>query len=97
MDFGLNEIKFKRNDVTFIKYDLFIYIKKFKFIEIFGTLQVGIRAQLEWIKQISVCSDLKFAALNVFKTIFINKLTKQEKCLKTGNGDAVCTISRGQD
>ena len=34
-----------------------------------GTLQVGIRAQLEWIKHISVCSDLKFAALNVFKTI----------------------------
>ena len=58
---------------------LLIKFKKFKIIEIFGTLQVGIRAQLERIKHISVCSDLKFPALNVFKTIFINKWTKREK------------------
>ena len=52
---------------------LLFNFKKFKFIVIFGTLQVGIRAQLERIKHISVCSDLKFAALNIFKTIFTNK------------------------
>ena len=61
---------------------LLFNFKKFKFIVIFGTLQVGIRAQLEWIKHISVCSDLKFAALNVFKMIFTNKWTKRENVWK---------------
>ena len=50
-----------------------IDFKKFKFIVIFGTLQVRIRAQLDWIKHISVCFDLKFAALKFFEKIFINK------------------------
>ena len=58
------------NDVAFIKCVLFIQSKKFKFIEIFGTLQVGIRAQLERIRYTSVCFDLKFAALNVFQNDF---------------------------
>ena len=68
------------NEMTWLLLNVVVYlIKKFKFIVIFGTLQVGIRAQLEWIRHISVCSDLKFAALNVFKTIFTNKRTKREK------------------
>ena len=57
---------------------VYLKIKKFKFVVKFGMLQVGIRAQLEGIKHISVCSDLKFATLNVFKTIFTNKRTKRE-------------------
>ena len=71
--FWFNEIMFKRNDVAFIKCGCLFKLKSFKFIVIFGTLQVGIRAQLERIKHVSVCSDLKFAALNVFKTIFTYK------------------------
>ena len=57
----------------FIKCGCYLNLKGLKFIVIFGTLQVGIRAQLERIKHISVCSDLKFAALKVFKMIFTNK------------------------
>ena len=57
----------------FFKCGLLFKFKKFKIIRKFGTLQVGIIAQLERIKRISVCSDLKFAALNVFKMIFTNK------------------------
>ena len=71
-----------------------ICFKKFKFIVIFGTLQVGIRAQLEWIKHISVCSDLKFAALNVLKTIFTNKWKKLGKVWKQET-ETQCVRSAG--
>ena len=60
-----------------------------------GTLQVGIKAQLEWIKHISVCSDLKFAALNIFKTIFINKWTKREKGFENRKTETQCVRSAG--
>ena len=73
---------------------LLFKFKKFKFIVIFGTLQVGIRAQLEWIKHISVCSDLKFAALNIFKTIFTNKWTKRENVWKQET-ETQCVRSAG--
>ena len=74
---------------------LLFNFKKFKFIRKFGTLQVGIRAQLERIKHISVCSDLKFAALNVFKTIFLQINEQNEKSLKTGKTKTQCVRSAG--
>ena len=44
-----------------------------------GTLQVGIRAQLERIRHTSVCFDLKFAALNIFQNNFFQLNERNEK------------------
>jgi len=68
--------------------------KKFKFIVIFGTLQVGIRAQLEWIKHISVCFDLKFEALKVFRKDFYNlKIINKWKCFENRKSKTQCVQS----